>query len=147
MAFKTTIGRLCLVFLFILGGVSKFQDPSPTAKALQEGYLKTDVKFKELTGSNLPLKPSMVSLYSQQLIYLTGGLELVGAILTILGNKLGNLLLILLLVAFNIVIHNPLYAQSEQQFHNEVMQALLNLGVMGGLIMGMSSSQEKLKTE
>ena len=147
MPFKQTFGRCLLVSICVLSGLGKLADPGPNEKLLLEGYSKLFAKAKEI-GFELPLKPQVLSIYTNQLIILTAVLLLLGSGLVIFNQKLGVVILAGLFISFNVVIHNPWIYTKDQEFLFHFYQALQNFGVLCGfLLVCKTNSEEKEKKD
>lgn len=138
------LGRFLVVLICILGGVSKFADPHHSEKLLIESYSKTYAKSKEF-GAIIPIAPIIIASYSQQLIYFTGFLLLLGSALVIFNIKLGSIIISLMFLSFNAVVHNPLiHAKFEDKLYN-TQAFLLNLIIIAGCLMTFEKVEQKKK--
>lgn len=134
------------MLICILGGISKFADQRPAEKLLIESYSKTFAKCKEF-GLLIPIPPVMIAQYSQELIYATGFLLLIGSLLVIFNIRLGSWILSLLLISFCVVVHNPMiYTKLEEKILN-TQGFLLNLVIVAGLCMTCDKQAVKVKKD
>ena len=141
MSFREAFGRCLIVILCVLSGVHQLESPQRDAKSLSDCYSKNFAKLKEYKIT-LPVTPQILSTYSVEIIYLTGVLLLLGSILTIINSKLGPFLLSLLLLSFNLVIHNPLIYSIDKEFLEHIEMCLLNFGMIAGLVLSIQGRKE-----
>lgn len=133
MAVRQMLGRLLLVLMFLASGVDKVSNPAPGQALLNARYEATE-KFVGRLGVPLPLSAEVVKELSQVIIQIMGVLMLVGAMLTLFNLRYGPGLLTAQMILITVVIHNPMLATSSQETQNELIQALKNLAVIGGLL-------------
>ena len=139
MAFTDVLGRLALVLIFVVAGGLKFVETDMYAGLLTDGYSKLNSLLVTSCGMHLPLNPALVAVHSKNLIFLTGAIQILGSMLTVLRIRLGCWMIILLLILFDVVIHNPFFYASDvvqQVFHARM--AILNIGILGGFVLALS---------
>ena len=123
----------------------KLVDPGHSEKLLTSSYSKFFSKSKEF-GLSLPLEPALVTIYSKELITLTGVLLIVGSLLTIFKSKLGVYLITLLYSAFCIIVHLPILHTNSQEWNLNFYNLLLNLTTIAGLWLTCTSEPSKVQT-
>lgn len=147
MSGKVLLARVCLVAVFFVSSIQKYMDSSMYERMLIGGYRNLHSKFGMSTGVYFPLTPIFVENYSKYIIILAATLQIIGGVLALYKNKYGPILLSLVILAYNLVIHNPVlfYVQAEKEMNT--VQLLLNFGWIAGLLILSSHDQEELEKE
>lgn len=138
------LGRFFVVLICLLGGISKFAETRHSEKLLIESYSKTFAKSKEF-GFPIPIAPVLIASYSQELIYFTGFLLLLGSLLVIANVKLGSWIITLMFLSFNVVVHNPLIHTKFEDKVNNTQAFLLNLVIVAGCLLTCQNLEDKKK--
>ncbi len=107
------IGRLLLALIFIMSAVGKLQGWQGTAEMMAD--------------RGLPAPDVLLSI--------AVGLELVGAVLVVLGlyARWGATVLLLFLVPVSVIMHN-FWAVPEDQAQGQMIQFMKNVSIAGGLV-------------
>ncbi|CAG9324008.1 unnamed protein product [Blepharisma stoltei] len=146
MAFKSLFGRFLVAMFFFMSAAMKFTEPASHEAMLLGSYTSLYKEFFALSGFNLPISPALLGLQVHALIQLTAALMVLGGILFVSNVRIGAYLLSLLLLSFNVVIHNPwLYTGAERNIN--IVQNLLNFGWIAGLLLICGEKEEKEKKE
>ncbi|AMN42856.1 DoxX family protein [Rhodoplanes sp. Z2-YC6860] len=125
-----TIGRIFLSLVFVVSGVQKLMDIAGTAKYLE--------------GLNVPI-PDQVTTYLAQystipkyeaLAYLVSGVEVLGALMVLVGLKARwGAALLIIFTALTVVVAHHFWDMTGEAFQTNLVQALKNLSVIGGLLL------------
>lgn len=135
MSAIAVFARLLLVMLFLFSAFNKFQETAKFEGMLLSGYKNLHSYIQTSTGFVIPIAPAMIGLYAKNLILLTGILQTFASLLVIFNYRIGVYILCLLLVSFNVVIHNPLFYKAGAERDSNIQQFLLNLGWLGALLL------------
>lgn len=134
MAFKDFYGRLILVMIMVVDGLYLITHPHGPAELFKQGYLDTHTSLQSVSGYSFPVSPQVINENAVYIMVVAGFFEVTGALLTVLGYKLGALIVACQYITANVLVHNPLYYQSPQEKVEEAMQAILNFGVVSALL-------------
>ena len=131
--FFSSIGRACMSFIFILGGISKILDFDQSLQSLNEQIIslpKAFVAFSWLDEWIMELAGHTATLLSIAI-----GLELLGGVLLFLGwkGRFGAFLLILFLVPATLVFHHFWDLQGPDR-NVQMIMLLKNVSIFGGLL-------------
>lgn len=146
MAMKQVVGRVLLLLMFLASSLNKLSDPEPSQKLLSARY-EANEKFYGRLGLPLPLSSATVAGLSGLIIQVMGALMLLGSVLTLFNLKYGPCILTAQMVLITVIIHNPMVATTSQDTQNELIQALKNLAVIGGLMQICCQQCGSAKTE
>lgn len=147
MSFRENFGRFLLVTICVISAINMLKDPKPNEKLLKDGYNRTFAHAKDY-NLTLPLTPQDLYSYTQEIIYLTGVLLLLGSVFIVFKVKVGSFILIALLSSFCVFIHNPSLYSKDKDVFTHGFQSLLNMGLIAGLLLTcQEKTQEKLKAE
>ncbi|OMJ80808.1 hypothetical protein SteCoe_18863 [Stentor coeruleus] len=147
MSFRENFGRFLLVTICVLSAISMLKDPKANEKLLKDGYSRSFAHAKDY-NLTLPLTPQQLSLCSEEIIYLTSGLLLLGSFFIVFKVRIGSCILISLLSSFCVFIHNPSLYSKDKEIFSQAYQSLLNMGLIAGLLLTcQANTQEKLKVE
>ena len=133
MAMKQVVGRVLLLLMFLASSVDKLSNPEHSQKLLSARY-EANEKFYGRLGLPLPLSAAAVTGLSGLIIQVMGVLMLIGSLLTLFNLRYGPCILSVQMVLITVIIHNPMLATTSQDTQNELIQALKNLAVIGGLM-------------
>ena len=133
MALKQIVGRVLLLLMFFGASMDKLSNPGHSQALLNSRYAANE-KFYGQLGLPLPLSSATVLSFSGVIIQVMGALMLIGSVLTLFNLKYGPCILTAQMVMITVIIHNPMLATTSQDTQNELIQALKNLAVIGGLM-------------
>ncbi|CAG9324009.1 unnamed protein product [Blepharisma stoltei] len=148
MSGKILAAKFLVVVFFLLSSLQKFNDSAMYEQMLIGGYNNFFSKISSITGVYLPLSPTFIELNSRFIILLAAVLQVIGSVLVLVGNKYGSYLLALILLSYNVVIHNPALLSAPEERETNTMQLLLNFGWMAALFLvsGVEEEIAKVKT-
>ena len=145
MACKQAVGRFLLVLIFIASGLAKLSDPAPQQAHMNSNY-KANVEFYSKYGITLP-SAALISEFSKGIIMTMGGVMLVAALLTLFNLKYGPCILVAQMVLITVMMHNPMIASNSQEAQLQLVNALKNLAIIGGLMQVCCQHCGECKTE
>lgn len=140
MAFARVLGRCLLVAAFLMNGIAYFIETERHIEVLPATYSRLYANAAELSGYHLIVNPAIVMIYSRQLVYALGALQIVGALLAILNQRVGTVLLLVAVAVLDGVLHNPvayMHIPELQIQHTRIL--ILDLGTLAGLFLLMSN--------
>lgn len=132
MACRQVVGRILLVLIFLLSGIGKLADSKPNQDFLNARY---EANFKFYAQLGVPLPPvALIKDFSQIIIFAMGGVMVLASILTIFSLKPGACVLIAQMTLITVIMHNPLLSANSQEAQLELIHALKNIAIIGGLM-------------
>lgn len=131
--FFSSIGRACISFIFILGGVSKILDFDQSQQSLGEQIIMLPKAFAAFPW----LDQWIMELSGHTSALLTGAIvcELLGGVMLFLGLKprLGAFLLVLFLAPATLIFHHFWDLQGPDR-NVQMIMLLKNVSIFGGLL-------------
>ena len=142
---SVVLSRILMSIIWIGAGVNKLQNTQKMAgfATTSLGYFNTWIS-KDLQLGDLPMK----DIFDQNMlliIQVIAVVQILGALLLLLGNRFGPFLLILLIVPFTLIVHNPFYSHLKgEKKMNEFNNFFLNWLIFAGLLMAFGYNPRKI---
>jgi putative oxidoreductase len=125
-----TIGRIFLSLVFVVSGVQKLMDIAGTAKYLEA--LKVPIPDQATTYL---AQYSTIPKY-EALGYLVAGVEVLGALMVLVGLKARwGAVLLIIFTALTVVVAHHFWDMTGEAFQTNLVEALKNLSMIGGLLL------------